>query len=123
VSKRAEKNPDFIDSVYTYIGTLVSKALSEIQTSNWKTVGHYMDLDQDALVKLEVSSTMLDEMIHAARNAGAYGAKLSGAGGGDCMIALVSEEKRQAVSDAITSVGGKVIDIPTNVEGVRVETM
>ena len=59
--------------------------------------------------------------IRAARDAGAWGAKLSGAGGGDCMIALVSPEKKQVVSEAITKVGGQVIDVATNVEGVRIE--
>ena len=36
-------------------------------------------------------------MTHAARDAGAYGAKLSGAGGGDCMIAVASNHKTLTV--------------------------
>ena len=62
-------------------------------------------------------------MIEASRKMGAYGAKLSGAGGGDCMIALVSEQKREEVEKGIKSVGGEVININTNAEGVRVENI
>ena len=60
-------------------------------------------------------------MICAAKSAGAYGAKLSGAGGGDCMIALAPEDKRKAIEDALASVGGQVIHIKGNASGVRVE--
>jgi mevalonate kinase len=60
-------------------------------------------------------------MIYAARNAGAYGAKLSGAGGGDCMIALAPEDKRKAVEKAITAAGGQVLQVEVNAKGVAIQ--
>lgn len=81
-----------------------------------------MDNNQNLLEKLGISTPTLDAMIVAARGAGACGAKLSGAGGGDCMIALADDEHRSAVADAITRAGGQVIDVETGVEGVRVES-
>ena len=60
-------------------------------------------------------------MIYAARDAGAYGAKLSGAGVGDCMIALAPPAKVKAVKLAITKAGGQIINVKTNVFGVRIE--
>ncbi|EKD64624.1 MAG: hypothetical protein ACD_50C00336G0007, partial [uncultured bacterium] len=50
-----------------------------------------------------------------------YGAKLSGAGGGDCMIAIVSEGKKEAVKRAILSTGGTIVNVETDAEGVKVE--
>ncbi|MBI4097430.1 MAG: mevalonate kinase, partial [Candidatus Levybacteria bacterium] len=51
----------------------------------------------------------------------AYGAKLSGAGGGDCMIALSSDALRSKVEKAIEKSGGEIISVTTNAEGVRIE--
>jgi mevalonate kinase len=51
-----------------------------------------MDRDQELLGQLGVSTPRLDEMCRVALGAGAAGAKLTGSGGGGCMIALVEEE-------------------------------
>ena len=59
-------------------------------------------------------------MIYASREAGAYGAKLSGAGGGDCMVALTPEKKRASVEKAIERAGGTIIQVKTNAEGVKI---
>jgi mevalonate kinase len=59
--------------------------------------------------------------VFAARQAGAYGAKLSGAGGGDCIIALASDDQRYAVIAALEAAGGSFVDTTPNAPGVRVE--
>ena len=51
-------------------------------------LGRLMDFDHGLLSALGVSSRSLDAMVWAARDAGAYGAKLTGAGGGGCIVAL-----------------------------------
>jgi mevalonate kinase len=51
-------------------------------------LGRLMDFDHGLLEALGVSSRTLDNMVWGAREAGAYGAKLTGAGGGGCIVAL-----------------------------------
>ena len=51
-------------------------------------LGRLMDFDHGLLEALGVSSRTLDSMVWAAREAGAHGAKLTGAGGGGCIVAL-----------------------------------
>jgi mevalonate kinase len=51
-------------------------------------LGRLMDFDHGLLAALGVSSRSLDAMVWAARDAGAHGAKLTGAGGGGCIVAL-----------------------------------
>ncbi|MFB6304970.1 MAG: mevalonate kinase [Haloferacaceae archaeon] len=51
-------------------------------------LGDLMDFDHGLLAALGVSSRSLDSMVWAAREAGAHGAKLTGAGGGGCIVAL-----------------------------------
>lgn len=121
VAEKAARHPELIDGIYTQIGNTVDAAHAALKTKSWPLAGELMNFDQGMLEDLGVSTGKLSAMIHAARDAGAWGAKLSGAGGGDCMIALSSPGTKEAVSEAITKVGGQVIDVATNVEGVRIE--
>lgn len=122
VAEKASRHPELIDTIYTQIGKIVDAAHVAMQAKTWSLVGELMNFDQGMLEALGVNSLKLTTLIHSARDAGAYGAKLSGAGVGDCMIALVSDDKREAVEKAITEAGGQVIPVRTSVEGVRIET-
>lgn len=112
---------DRLNEIYNCIEVLVNDAKDALLKMDWKNFGELMNEDQKYLDKLGVSIGKLNNMIKGALSAGAYGAKLSGAGGGDCMIAVASEDKRQAVENAIAQAGGKVINIRTNAQGVRIE--
>lgn len=121
VSEKAKKYPEVIENIYDSIGKLVEQAKQKVLSKDWQSLGELMNFNQGYLAALGVGSKKLADMIYSAREAGAYGAKLSGVGIGDCMIALAPEDKIQAVKDEITSAEGQVIDIPANVEGVRIE--
>ena len=51
-------------------------------------LGELMDFDHGLLAALGVSARSLDDLVWTAREAGATGAKLTGAGGGGCIVAL-----------------------------------
>jgi len=121
VSKKAERFPAIINGIYLSIGNIVKLAKIALQKGELGMVGELMNLNQGYLAALGVGSRKLANMIYAARDAGAYGAKLSGAGGGDCMIALAPSSKRKAVEQAINKAGGEVIKVEANAEGVRIE--
>lgn len=121
VAELRTQKKEFVDTQLKLIGEYVQSVKQAIMKKDWAFVGSLMNKNQEVLERLGVSSPKLDALIGAARKAGAYGAKLSGAGRGDCMIALVSSEKKQLVSEAITSAGGQIIPIETNAAGVVVE--
>ncbi len=121
VLEKAKKYPEIIEDIYTSIGELVELAKKAILKEDWQTVGELMNLNQGYLSSLGVSSDRLESMIYAAREAGAYGAKLSGAGGGDCMIAFAPTKSKKTVERAINQTDGQAIDIKANVPGVRIE--
>ncbi len=121
VSQKAKKYPKIIENVYSQIEGLVEKAKIALLNKNWLALGELMNFNEGLLSVLGVEGKRLANMIYVAREAGAYGAKLSGAGIGDCMIALSPVGKTSAVKKAITKAGGQVINVKTNVEGVRVE--
>jgi mevalonate kinase len=58
------------------------------ETERIEEIGRLMDFNHGLLESLGVSSRSLDSMVWAAREAGAHGAKLTGAGGGGCIAAL-----------------------------------
>lgn len=121
VSKKAEKYPEVIENVYSQIEGLVKKAKVALQNNDFLALGELMNFNEGYLSILGVEGKKLADMIYAARETGAYGAKLSGAGIGDCMISIAPANKAQAVKEAIIAAGGQIIDVETNVEGVRIE--
>jgi len=86
-------------------------------------LGEVMDRQQGLLRDLyDVSLPEIEEMCSTALEAGAYGAKISGAGMGGSVIALVKDmESGREVVDACLSVGAKNGWVSEVGEGVKVE--
>lgn len=122
-----EKNfPHEIQDIYQKIGGLVEKAkeiINSKSSNSLKNLGQLMNFNQGYLEALGVNSLELSIIIYACRNAGALGSKLSGAGKGDCAIALVEAENKQKVCESINKAGFKAYDLDVNVEGVRTERL
>jgi mevalonate kinase len=72
------------------IAALVENAALAIGAGDEVGLGRLMDLNQMLLAGLLVSTEALEELCAAARDAGALGAKLTGAGGGGSVVALVA---------------------------------
>lgn len=70
-------------------------------------VGELMNVNHGLLGSIGVSTPELDAACHLARGEGALGAKLTGAGGGGCVIALV-EDGDKAVAPALVGAGHTV---------------
>jgi len=113
--------PEIIDPVFNCIGKIASTARIAILQKNWQTAGKLADINQGFLESLGVSTPNLQKPIMAARESGAFGAKLSGAGGGDCMFAIVSDKTRSTIEAAIEKTGAEILHLDTNAKGVRLE--
>lgn len=121
VAAKRAKDPEKVERIFQAIAKIVEEAKLKMIEGDWQRVGRLMDFNHEYLRNLGVSSEKLEALISAAKSAGAWGAKLSGAGGGDCMIALAPEGKRQAVEDAIAKAGGEVVRVTPNAPGVRID--
>jgi len=64
-----------------------------------------MDDNQKLLSEMGVSSSKLDALVETACFAGALGAKLSGAGQGGNMIALVEDDMIEEIAEALRGEG------------------
>jgi mevalonate kinase len=114
VSKKYEQYPEKVSRIMSAIGTLVEQAKPALIEGDWPLVGKFMNFNQEYLRDLGVSTEKLEALIQAALSAGAFGAKLSGAGGGDCMIAVTTPENRMNVERAISNAGGEVVRVTTD---------
>jgi len=121
LAKEKRKHPQIIGKIFTEIEGLVKEGKEALLKKDWPKLGKLMDTNQKLLENLGVSTEKLQRMIGEARKAGAIGAKLSGAGGGDCMIALVDEKDRTDVEKATRKAGGEIVKLNFSAEGVKLE--
>ncbi len=84
---------DVAQKVIEDIGDTTREGRQALREADLERVGELMDEAHDLLGMLGVSTGRLDELCRAAREH-AYGAKLTGAGGGGCIIALTDEPER-----------------------------
>jgi mevalonate kinase len=79
---------DFAAETVESIGDIVRSGEEALAAGDVAELGELMNFNHGLLEALGVSSRSLDQMVWAARDAGALGAKLTGAGGGGCIVAL-----------------------------------
>lgn len=121
VGGRLKRYPKVVNGIFDNVTEIVETAKKAFVKEDFATVGELMDINQGLVNSMGVSISKIEEMLFAAREAGAYGGKLSGAGGGDCVIVLAPVAKKKAVEKAMTGAGGEVLKVKTNAEGVRIE--
>ncbi|MDR2700216.1 MAG: mevalonate kinase [Nitrososphaerota archaeon] len=81
-----------------------------LEAGDLKEVGKFMNKSHQILQEIGVSSVELDHLVDVARKQGAIGAKLTGGGGGGCMVALTPSESLQSrVADAFKAEGFEIL--------------
>ena len=83
-----KSNQEMYEGVFDDIDAIVLNGIQAIQENDLKQLGELMNFNQGLLNTLQVSTPELERMIYIARDAGAFGAKLTGGGGGGAMIAV-----------------------------------
>ena len=112
-----ERYPDIMDAIFGTIDHLSEIGVPLIERRDYRSVGELMNTNHGLLDAIGVGSTKLSRLVYAARDAGAYGAKITGAGGGGCIVALVGGGA-DAVASAINDAGGRAIITKASEEGL-----
>jgi mevalonate kinase len=95
--RRYEAEPGRYLPLFDQAGMITDAARTAIEQGQTEVLGRLMNENHTVLQALGVSCPELDCLVLAARDGGALGAKLSGAGRGGNIIALVTEELRGRV--------------------------
>ena len=114
VRMRRGENRSEYEELFDEIADITVRAKTALRQGKLSELGSLMNQNHACLKKLEVSTPELDELVDSARAAGALGAKLSGAGLGGVMLALVAEDQTATVSQALRDAGASAT-YPTEV--------
>ncbi|MGD8860031.1 MAG: mevalonate kinase [Myxococcales bacterium] len=102
VGRQLQRDPKKVEQIFDGMEAIVNNGKLAVETGALSDLGQLMVLNQRLLASLLLSTPRLEEMCAAAIDAGALGAKLTGGGGGGCMIAMCeSEEAAQPVLAAL----------------------
>lgn len=121
VNSKLEKDTARIEPIFDSIADISREVMKSIKSSNWEKLGGLFNQHQALMRQLSVSSPNLEKLIKSATITGAHGAGLSGAGGGDCMLAVVEGNSKKNVVMAMNQVG-EVLEVGLNAPGVRIES-
>lgn len=120
VQRLKECYPDVVEPIFQTIGAISARAVPLIKEQDLSRLGELMNINHGLLEALGVGTRELCELVYAARNAGgALGAKLTGAGGGGCIIALPKPGPREALMAALRQARGSAFAVKAGCEGVR----
>ena len=100
------------------IGIVARRGISALLSGDMESVGRAMSENHLLLRSLGVSCPELESLISAAAPT-SLGVKLTGAGGGGCMIALTRDPK--ATSEAIELAGGRTLISRLGADGMKVD--
>jgi mevalonate kinase len=108
--ERKEKNPKNSNPLFEQAQELAVKGKSALAAFDLEKVGQLMNESHRLLQEIEVSCKELDYLVDLARKQGAVGAKMTGGGGGGCMLALTpGKELQEKVACAIENEGLQVL--------------
>lgn len=121
VAALRETHPAVTGQIFDTMHALVLSGRAALERRDWPQLGALLDIQHGLAHALGVDTPETAALVFAARGAGAWGAKLSGAGGGDCIIVLAPQERRAAIAAALERAGGTIVTVQPHAPGVRRE--
>ncbi|XOV86756.1 MAG: hydroxymethylglutaryl-CoA reductase, degradative [Pseudomonadota bacterium] len=106
VRDRWRQNRDLYEMLFDNFQRVAEEGLEAIKEADYVRLGHLMTVNHGLLSAIQVSCPELDRMVQIAKDHGALGAKLTGAGGGGSIVAVCDGES-EAVSNALEKSGFK----------------
>lgn len=103
---RMDEQPDAVKNKLDELGAIANQAAYDLALGRAADMGARMTRAHRILADLGVSTPQLDKLVRAALDHGALGAKLTGGGGGGCVIALAdTEAAAEQVGSALRAAG------------------
>ncbi len=97
VRERWRANGELYNHLFENFGRVAETGINAVKDGDYRSLAHMMTINHGLLSAIQVSSPELDRMVQIARDHGALGAKLTGAGGGGSIVALADGNSEQIV--------------------------
>ena len=121
VKRFREKNSSLFKDLCSKASVICNKAINSVLEGNESELGKMLTENHKLLVTLGVSHPAIEELIDICLDNGAIGAKLTGAGRGGAMIALIPSDTCKEISNKINRSPGKWMLAEFDYDGVLVE--
>ncbi len=104
VRSRAQADPAYA-RYFALMGDIALAAREALAAGELQRLGQLFNRNHELLQAIGVSHPRLEALVNAARQAGALGAKLTGAGGGGNIISLITPDQLETVRVALLEAG------------------
>ena len=102
VNKFKDGNANAFSELCAEEDNLITKAIGSLQTFDLETVGKCMSQNQIFLERIGVSNDVLLDIVKSIEKE-TFGAKLTGAGDGGCVIAITEQSKKDSVVENMST--------------------
>jgi len=121
VRKLKARYSSVLDPIYKSAEILAYEVAKALEMGDVKTIGELMNINHGLLSAIGVSTIELERLVYTARNTGALGAKLTGAGGGGLIVALCYKKDLSHIEKALRKYSKRVYVANISKRGVIVE--
>ena len=123
VTKRHIDGDRSVIDLFDEIADVATTMRVALETSTWDEVGRQLAREWTLRKRLApgVTTPTIDALVDHGLEAGAWGAKVCGAGGGGCLLFLADPSHVPAVRQTLAKAGATIIDARIDSDGLRVE--
>jgi D-glycero-alpha-D-manno-heptose-7-phosphate kinase len=113
---------DDVTAALLALRELVAPAVQALEAGDWQALGDAVDENwrQQQRLHASITTPKIATIEAAARAAGAWGLKATGAGAGGCMVVLCPAAARESVAAAVIGAGAEVLEMAFAFDGVTV---
>jgi mevalonate kinase len=119
VSRVAKAFPDLFRGLSDSVSEMSKSAADCLSTGDLQALGRLLSLNHSVLASLGLSNETLDRQVDLLMHEGCYGAKLTGAGGGGCVLGIAPSGKEKSIGSRLSARGFETFVAVLPVGGVR----
>ncbi|NYZ79222.1 mevalonate kinase [Candidatus Micrarchaeota archaeon] len=93
VAEKYKRQKSSVDRIFDRMEETAVEGIKALKASDLQKLGENMNIAQECFGELGLSTPQIDWIVDAALKNGALGAKITGAGGGGCVILLTKKPK------------------------------
>jgi mevalonate kinase len=110
VKKFKEDNLDLFDNLCNNYERIFNCSLKALQNRDLRRLGTLMSENHLLLKSLNLSNSIVDKIVKLCQSGGTFGTKITGAGGGGCILSLINYDEQPLVNKLL----GKLDDLQLN---------
>jgi mevalonate kinase len=127
VKNRREIFTSIFDSIFDASDEITAQAIRAIEDGDFPKLGALMNINHGLLDAIGVVPRRLSELVKVSQELGAFGAKVTGAGGSDDMggvgsVLVLPGEAGDGIKAAMKIAGALAMEVETGGEGLKIET-